>query len=115
MNEHVSVSNSSLPQRDDFDEVKRQLVKDVGLTDTMGAVKYSADYGMLTDALREIVIELIRNGKPRLMQLIYRVDIPERVLGRELEGLQADEASLRLTDMIINRERQKVSIRRAFR
>jgi hypothetical protein len=46
------------------------------------------------------------------MKIIYRVDIPEARLGRVLENLALDEASGALTTLIIEREKQKINLRK---
>lgn len=104
--------DSALPAHDDFSATKAQIIKDFGSDLHHPAIDQATDYDQLTHALHRSLDHLLRGAKPRLMQLIYRVDISEARLGRELENLNADEAAHRLAHLIVERERQKIELRR---
>lgn len=105
-------NDRSLPAHDDFIATKAQIIKDLGIDLHTPAIEQATDYDQLTHALHRSLDHLLRGAKPRLMQLIYRVDISEARLGRELENLSADEAALRLAHLMVERERQKIELRR---
>jgi hypothetical protein len=99
-----------------YPDVAKQLQKDFaicGITldfptelvkspeDTLFAVVYPAVKAVLKD-------------QPNLMfKIIYRVDIAEHVLGRVMENKTGEVAYVSLTQLIIDRETQKVKLRKA--
>ncbi len=99
-----------------YPDIAKQLQKDFALCgiplifpeelvkapeETLFAVVYPAVRSILKD-------------KPNLMfQIIYRVDIAEHVLGRAMENKTGETAYVSLTQLIIDRETQKVKLRKA--
>jgi len=105
-------TNPGLPAVDDFAAVKAQLIKDLGADLATPEMAAAHTMDELKSRLLPIVMRLIATGKPRLMQLIYRVDITEARLGRELENLPPEAAAQRMTELIVEREALKVELRR---
>ncbi len=61
-----------------------------------------------------LVDEMLNDDYPKLMAMLYRIDIEEDFLNRKLkESEQADTDEV-ITDLIIKRELQKVIIREAY-
>jgi len=105
-------TNGALPAHDDFAQVKAQLIKDLGSDLTPAEMTSARTADELKAMLLQILRQLIATGKPRLMQLVYRVDITEARLGSELENLSPEAAALRMTELILEREALKVELRR---
>ena len=66
----------------------------------------------LREPLFKTVAHLLKSDKRKMMQIIYRVDISENTLGKQLSSVSANDASEELSMMIIKREMQKILIRR---
>jgi TorA maturation chaperone TorD len=70
-----------------------------------------ADYKRFCDKMAEVLDWLLSNDRARLMQLLYRIDLPHN---RLLQALDADEdlpVHQKLAQLIVLREAQKVIIR----
>ena len=65
-------------------------------------------------ALCRVIEPLIRLDRSRLMQLIYRIDIPESRLADVLEGRQGEDAVSGIADLFLQRELQKIAIRKHY-
>lgn len=115
MSEMLESTGSLLPEESIYADVARQIFKDFS---SCGAdVNFPERPGVpyektLSIYLLPVVHALMRNNRPMLMKIVYRVDIPEARLGRVLENLPLDEASDALTALIIDREKQKIKLRK---
>ncbi len=68
-------------------------------------------YQELYQQILPLIDSLLNDDYPKLMSMLYRIDIDEDFLNRQLkESAQADTDEV-ITDLIIKRELQKVIIR----
>lgn len=101
-----------------IEQASQQLVKDfnlIGVTLTFsgnGATAYTELYNQLLP----IVINLSANDHPKLLQLLYRIDINEQLIAAEIKK-EINQLPLEniLTRLIIYRELQKVVLRDYFK
>ena len=71
-------------------------------------------YQELYDQILPLVDELLNDDYPKLMAMLYRIDLEESFLNKKLkESEQADTDEV-ITDLIIKRELQKVIIREIY-
>jgi len=70
-----------------------------------------------TDQLREAIIErvreLIHSDFQKLVNILYRMDVSETKLKRMLEENPDSDAGVIITELIIERQAQKIAIRKA--
>ncbi|MFB0924148.1 MAG: hypothetical protein QMB65_02510, partial [Vicingaceae bacterium] len=65
----------------------------------------------LYNQILPLIDELLNDDYPKLMAMLYRIDLDEEFLNRKLkENSQADTDEV-ITDLILKRELQKVIIR----
>jgi hypothetical protein len=115
MSESLQSAGSLLPEESIYAEVARQIYKDFVSCGAVVSFPEKAAYPFeetLHANLLPAVHDLMQRNRPMLMKIIYRVDIPEARLGRVLENLALDEASGALTTLIIEREKQKIHLRK---
>ena len=67
----------------------------------------------LRSAIRDHINYLINHDFNKLIAILYRVDISEKLLKRNLQEEQEDAAAI-ITDMIIQRQIQKIKTRQQF-
>ena len=68
-------------------------------------------YQELYNQILPLIEELLNDDYPKLMAVLYRIDLDEEFLNRKLkENSQADTDEV-ITDLILKRELQKVIIR----
>lgn len=73
--------------------------------------KIESPYQELYQQILPLIDELLNDDYPKLMAMLYRIDLDEGFLNRRLkESKQADTDEI-ITDLIIKRELQKVIIR----
>ena len=71
-------------------------------------------YQELYNQILPLIEELLNDDYPKLMAMLYRIDLDEDFLNRKLkENAQADTDEI-ITDLIIKRELQKVIIREMY-
>jgi len=117
MSESLQSASPLLPEESIYAEVVRQIFKDFVSCGAEVSFPEKAAYPFedtLHANLLPVVHELMRHNRPMLMKIVYRVDIPEARLGRVLENLALDEASGALTTLIIEREKQKINLRKQW-
>lgn len=61
------------------------------------------------------VSRLLKNNPALLMSILYRVDVSERDVQNVLAYSQPSEIPAELADLLIQRQMQKIRIRRAYR
>ncbi|HEX4886866.1 MAG TPA: hypothetical protein VFV37_02370 [Luteibaculaceae bacterium] len=89
--------------RKDLDTIELEVVWEVGET----------PYQSVYKALFPVVDYLMEKNPERLFQLFYRIDIPEHIVRNVLLGSVEDLCET-YCDLILNRELQKVIIRRYY-
>jgi len=62
--------------------------------------------------LTAAVLELLRSDFPRLVQILYRLDVSEEKLKEQLKSNQETGAAVIIAEMIIERQLQKVEARK---
>src|SRR5215510_333334 len=70
-------------------------------------------YTELKTQLTPLLTELFEKNRPRLMQLLYRVDVPERDWKKVL-ALNADEQPEKLAEIILEREFMKALTKKLY-
>ena len=76
--------------------------------------KEESAYSELFNQILPLVDELLNDNYPKLLAMLYRIDIDEDFLNKKLkESAQADTDEV-IADLIIKRELQKVIIREIY-
>lgn len=70
-------------------------------------------YAELKEQVIPLLAELFEKNRPRLMQLLYRVDVPERDWKKVLE-LNANEQPEKLSEIILEREFMKALTKKLY-
>jgi hypothetical protein len=95
-------------------EIISQTIRDLSFLSIESDIQPGMNALKFIDALEKLVAELLEKSPSRLMQFLYRVDVPEEKLKSFLsEGTGWDAAS-RITELIIHREWFKVKNRQSF-
>ena len=99
-----------------LEKVVEQVKKDFNwfnfeITFTGNAI---SPYQELFDQILPLIDELLNDDYPKLMAMLYRIDIDEEFLNKRLkENATADTHEI-ITDLIIKRELQKIVIRQIY-
>jgi len=64
--------------------------------------------------LTEYINELIASDFPSLVQMLYRLDIPENILKENLQLNAGEDTARIIAGMIIKRQLQKIELRKKF-
>lgn len=68
-------------------------------------------YQELYQQILPLIDELLNDDSPKLMAMLYRIDLDEEFLNRKLKESSHADTDEVITDLIIKRELQKVIIR----
>lgn len=71
----------------------------------------SIDLSTLHERLSKMVAYLMENDMHRLLNAMYRLDVSEAKFHNAMQSLSKEEAAIRIADLIIEREMQKVNTR----
>jgi len=108
---------SAYYQRTDLlEKVVEQVKKDFNFFsfDITFSNKEESPYLELYNQILPFIDELLNDDYPKLLAMLYRIDIDEDFLNRKLkESKQADTQEV-ITDLILKRELQKVIIREIY-
>ncbi len=104
---------SDTQQPDYTHESIRLINKDFNLADAELADVNSLEE--LKKALARVVQYLIDHDLNRLINAMYRIDIPQHKFERVLTGEKPDLIATSLADLILEREKQKVITRWRYR
>lgn len=66
-------------------------------------------------ALEERINDLIQKDFPRLVQLLYQTDIPEKKLKTLLRENPGTDAGALIADLVIARQAEKIKTRRMYK
>src|ERR1043165_9255477 len=69
-------------------------------------------YDELFAQTEPFILKLIHNNYEKLLQLLYRIDVSEKLIGKAVED--SDHISADITRLILFRELQKVVIRNYY-
>ena len=69
------------------------------------------DLNTLHERLSRIVAYLMENDMHRLLNAMYRLDVSEAKFHEAMQSMSREEAAIRIADLIIEREMQKVKTR----
>ena len=97
------------------DLCKKQIVKDfdsVGLKISFSE-EFEDAYEEISSELSVMIVHMLERHRNELMNLFYRIDLPEQTVWESLSI--AEHPSLDLAQKIIKRELQKVLIRKFYR
>jgi len=76
--------------------------------------KEMSPYQELFQQILPLIDELLNDDYPKLLALLYRIDIDEDFLNRQLRNSENSDTDEVITDLILKRELQKVIIRTAY-
>ena len=76
--------------------------------------KEESPYIELFNQILPLIDELLNDDYPKLLAMLYRIDIDEDFLNRKLKELQQSDTHELITDLILKRELQKVIIREIY-
>lgn len=88
---------------------------DLGLEEEFDAFGVEDAYERLFALLQKRIDELLDRDMERLMNALYRIDVPEKQVKEILHWAKPEEISAALTKAILDREKQKVITRRQYR
>lgn len=71
-------------------------------------------YDILKQELARVLDWLFENDSQKLMQLLYRIDLPEQKLNDALSSSREEAVSELIASLIVRREAQKVIIRKYY-
>jgi hypothetical protein len=71
--------------------------------------------GPFTEALAAKINEMILTDFPRLVQLLYRIDISEKKLREHIQGRTQEETARAIASLIIERQLEKARLRKQYR
>ena len=71
-------------------------------------------YQELFNQILPLIDELLNDDYPKLLAMLYRIDLDEEFLNRKLKELSTSDTDEVITDLIIKRELQKVVIRQMY-
>ena len=77
--------------------------------------KYSNDDHELKSKLQQLVNELLINDFNQLVNLLYRMDVNENKLKKLLHDNPTTDASVLITDLLIERQLEKTKSRELFK
>jgi hypothetical protein len=92
LNDHLDINQTSLELKDD--KLKT--------------------YQLLRDKLADVINYLLNNDMERLMTAVYRIDVPEEKFKSAMNGENINLISENITDLILEREFQKVEFRKKY-
>lgn len=78
-------------------------------------IRHHPDDADLRALLADAVNELLQHDFPRLVQILYRVDVSETRLKELLRLYPQTDAGWIIADLLIDREKQKKTSREQFR
>ena len=71
-------------------------------------------YQELYQQILPLIEELLNDDYPKLMAMLYRIDLDEEFLNRKLKEASHADTDEVIADLILKRELQKVIIREAY-
>jgi len=97
-----------------FTTVLNTIQKDIQLPEAAINKVENVDLDTLRTYLTEIIRELLDRDFNRLMQAMYRIDIPEENFINALNAKNPNEIPAEIANLVINREMQKVESRKKY-
>ncbi|WP_370089451.1 hypothetical protein [Ekhidna sp.] len=88
--------------------------KDFGLEDELEFGQEENDFDRLEDFLTKQVNYLLDHDLNKLLNVLYRIDIPENRVKSLLQNSKQGEIARNMAKAIIEREKQKVITRRQY-
>ncbi len=108
--------NDIVDSQDLLEETIAQLYKDLSIDET--TFRWQADlpdaYDQFRKDVESYVFEVLKMNRRVLMQLLYRVDISEKK-SQTIWAFDENTRAKMLTEMVLNRELQKVLTRRLYK
>lgn len=98
---------------DFLDLVRQQIQKDFGLEGFQMEFEGSDDLEDVYHKLYDQITRFVQQDFNGLMRLLYRIDISEHKVQRQMDLIQDDTARA-ISELIIKREIQKVILRKQF-
>ena len=95
-----------------LEEVQQSLIKyleELPLNQTLQS------YQQLFDRLSLHIGYLLRHNQERLMQALYRIDVPERKVKEAFKQQAIDDIASELAGLVLDRELQKAQTRARYR
>jgi hypothetical protein len=100
-----------------LNETAQQIIKDFGIEGIEIKFSGNADnaYKELFSQIEPHILKLLWENTRKLQQLLYRIDIPEKLALQALRGEPGRTPPQMLTELVIKRELQKVVIRKYYK
>jgi hypothetical protein len=91
------------------------IVTNFNLTDFKGELDSESEYlNALQKALSARIVFFIRSDLDRLLQILYRIDIPQEYSDKAFELGEIKIVSMELAKLIIKRQLQKIDYAKKF-
>jgi hypothetical protein len=74
-------------------------------------LNHQDDHKRFREALRERVLDWLNHDFDKLRRVLYRIDVSEAAARAAFDALEAPLVADRLTDLLIEREMQKIKTR----
>lgn len=116
MEKNLDIS-TTLSNVDLFQLFKQQLIRDFDLVglQLLNDKNIQANYEHLLVKLTHIVEDISTKNHSKLMELLYRIDISELQLKKELKTHAEKSMEAVIADLIIKRELQKVVLKQLYK
>ncbi len=98
---------------DFLDLVRQQIQKDFGLEGFQLEFDVPDDLGNIYVKLHDRITQFVQQDFNGLMRLLYRIDISETKVQKQMD-LIPDDTARAISELIIKREIQKVILRKQF-
>jgi len=92
-----------------------QLQQEIALYTNGGLLITGVDAAAFTQQLAQYINGLITTNFSKLIYLLYRLDISEQKLKQLLAGQPQTDAGLLIANMMIERQQQKIQLRKQFK
>lgn len=99
-----------------LEKVVQQVIKDFNWFNFEITFKgrEESPYQELYNQILPLIDEMLNDDYPKLMAILYRIDLDEEFLNRKLKESEQSDTHEVITDLILKRELQKVIIREVY-
>jgi hypothetical protein len=96
-------------------ELTEVIVNNFNLSDFNGELDSESEYlKELQKALSERIIFFIRTDLDRLLQILYRIDVPQQYSDKAFNLGEIGQVGMELAKLIINRQLQKIDYAKKY-
>lgn len=94
-------------------EIRDALIKDLKLKEKMLPAK-SSGLDELREKLIPIIEKMLQEDLPKLMNILYRIDVDEVLVRKALNTPFFEESARELANLILDRQIKKIEIRKRY-